>query len=216
MDLRSYHLMELSIAQDPADPRRSLPAIGPHHRRVLDVGCGAGQTLISSRLPPGSLGVGIDIDHEPLVLGRELAPTLQFLRARGEALPFTPSSFDLVICRVALPYMHIRRALAEMARVLVHGGDIWLVLHPWRMTMAELRGAVQGLRLRSALHRGYVTVSSLLFHAAGVQMAWPPNGSYESFQTVRGMRRALRSAGFDRIEFTRAAGFIATARRTGG
>ena len=211
---RAYHLMELSIARDRADPRRSLPDLQPRHRRVLDIGCGAGQTLIASELPEGTLGVGIDIDHEPLVLGREMAPALHFVRARGEALPFRPSSFDLVICRVALPYMHLARAVGEMARVLAPGGDVWLALHPWRMTLAELLGAMRRFRGRMVAHRIYVMASSILLHVAGRQMAWPPSGSYESFQTETGMRRALSSAGFDRIAFRRTPGFIATARRS--
>jgi SAM-dependent methyltransferase len=213
MSTRAYHLMELEIARDSADPRRSLPELRPHHRRVLDIGCGAGQTLIASDLPAGTLGVGIDIDHDSLTLGRELAPGLHFLRGRGERLPFRPSSFDLVICRVALPYMQLARAVGEMARVLAPGGDVWLALHPWRMTAAELAGALRRLRLRMAVHRAYVVANSILFHVAGRQVAWPPAGGYESFQTEAGMRRALSAAGFSGIVFRRTAGFIATATR---
>jgi ubiquinone/menaquinone biosynthesis C-methylase UbiE len=213
MDLRSYHLMELAIARDPADPRRRMPPIAPHHRRVLDIGCGAGQTLIASALPPGALRVGIDIDPEAIALGRELDPALHLLRARGEALPFGDTSFDLVICRVALPYMHIGRAIGEMARVLAPGGDVWLVLHPWQMTAGELAGAVRRGHVRAALHRAYVTANSILFHLAGAQLPWPPTGRYESFQTEHGVRRALGAAGFRHIAFERRRGFIATAQR---
>src|SRR5439155_7116311 len=42
------HLAELKIALDPSDPRRFIPAGIPEHSKVLDVGCGAGQTLIAA------------------------------------------------------------------------------------------------------------------------------------------------------------------------
>jgi ubiquinone/menaquinone biosynthesis C-methylase UbiE len=214
MDERSYHLIELAIAQDASDPRRSLPPIAAHHRRVLDIGCGAGQTLIASALPAGTLGVGVDIEHGALALGRTLAPPLHFLRARGEALPFAPASFDIVICRVALPYMHIGRALTEMARVLAPGGDVWLVLHPWQMTAGELFAAVRRLKVKATLYRAYVMASSVLFHVAGVQIVWPFGARrFESFQTERGIRRSLATAGFTRIHFQRASAFIVTARK---
>lgn len=212
MDERAYQLLELAVARDPTHPRRSLPPVAPHHRRVLDIGCGAGQTLLATPFPPGTFRVGVDVAHEALVLGRELAPDLPLLGARGEWLPFASAAFDLLICRVALPYMHTGRAVAEMARVLAPGGDVWLVLHPWRMTVAELFAAARALRVRVALHRMYVLANSLLLHAAGREVAWPISGTHESFQTERAMRRRLRQAGFQQIAFQRGAAFVATAR----
>ena len=210
----SDHLSELSIARNSRDARRHMPAIGPHHGRVLDIGCGAGQTLIASPLRSGALAVGLDLDHDALVLGHQLAPGLPLLRARAETLPFPDASFDLVVCRVALPYMHMGRAVGEMARVLSPDGDLWLLLHPWRMTAREFGGALRRLRLRSALHRAYVTANSLLFHLTGTEVPWPPTGSFESFQTERGVRRALALAGFRDIGFDRTRAFVATARRS--
>ena len=45
-----YHEQELRIALDPANPKRLVPDTGSA-TSVLDIGCGAGQTLIA--LPPG-------------------------------------------------------------------------------------------------------------------------------------------------------------------
>ena len=91
-----------------------MPVVEARHRRILDIGCGAGQTLIGSTLDPGVLAVGIDLDHAALALGKQFTPSIHFVEGRGEALPFNHEAFDLVICRVALPYMHIARALSEI------------------------------------------------------------------------------------------------------
>jgi len=83
MDIGAYHVLELQIASDPVDRRRCMPAIRSEHRRIVDVGCGAGQTLIASRLGANVTAVGIDCDERALELGRHLNPHLPFIRARG-------------------------------------------------------------------------------------------------------------------------------------
>src|SRR5687768_18080772 len=98
-----YHRLELAIATGPNDSRRVMPVIEERHRRILDIGCGAGQTLIGSELRDGVLAVGLDLDHAALALGKQFSPSIQFVEGRGEALPFDHEAFDLVICRVALP-----------------------------------------------------------------------------------------------------------------
>ena len=179
---------------------------------MLDVGCGAGQTLIASRLGPDVRGIGVDVAHDALVLGRSLAPRLAFVRAGGEALPFRGDAFDLVICRVALPYMHIPRALAEMGRVLARHGDLWLVLHPWSMTAREWVDALRAVHVRKLVHRTYIVLNSIVFHLTGAMVRWP-RGGYESFQTRRAMRRGLSAAGFVDVRISRTAAFIVRARK---
>ena len=98
-----YHLRELRIATDPTDPRRNMPRILDADREILDVGCGAGQTLIASRLPAGVRAVGVDIDKSSLAMGRRLAPGIGFVCAKGEFLPFQTDRFDLVFSRGRRP-----------------------------------------------------------------------------------------------------------------
>src|SRR5690349_10284812 len=160
-DTSKYHRLELAIASDPHDTRRVMPRVEERHRRILDVGCGAGQTLIGCQLKNGVLAVGLDTDSSALALGREFTKTVQFVMGEGEALPFGDASFDLVICRVALPYMHVEKALSEMARVLAAGGDVWLVLHPFSMTTRELRANVARLQLKAGLYRAWVLLNGL-------------------------------------------------------
>lgn len=214
MDTHDYHLQELSIANDPGDPRRVMPPVSAGHRRILDVGCGAGQTLIASNLGPDMLMVGVDLDHSALTLGRQLSNNIRFVRASGEALPFVDECFDLVICRVALPYMHVYKALAEMSRVLIAGGDLWIVLHPFRVTAKELLASITRFQLKASLYRLWVLMNGLTLHTFGKQWAFPLTGRrYESWQTRRSIARALKAAGFDHVEISRGRHFLVTATK---
>ena len=216
MTTEAYHLEELRIARDASDPRRTVPTVRPHHRRILDVGCGAGQTLIAC-VPGGDdapFAVGVDLDRDALALGRRLDGGLAFANSLGERLPFADASFDLVFSRVALPYMPVGVALREMARVLAPGGDLWLTLHPLDKTLAELRGDLRARRAKALLHRAYVIANGLSLDLLGRE--WPTpwrRDRYESFQTERAIRRALAAAGFVDVRTERGAAFVVTARR---
>jgi ubiquinone/menaquinone biosynthesis C-methylase UbiE len=114
----------------------SLEALGGARvERVLDVGCGAGQELLPFVQGRGAVGVGVDVAPETGRAGRELfdarAPSARvaFVRAAAEALPFAAGSFDVVVCRLALPYTDNARALSEMSRVLRAGGVLILKIH---------------------------------------------------------------------------------------
>jgi len=209
-----YHQLELAIATDPDDTRRVMPVVATSHGRILDVGCGAGQTLIGSNLSPDVFAVGIDVDHGALALGKYLNPAIHFVNGRGESLPFKNRFFDLVICRVSLPYMHISRALSEMARVTAVGGDLWLVLHPFSMTAKELRTNLTRLQLKAAVYRLWVLINGFSLNILGKQLHWPGNEThYETWQTSKAMRRALWAAGFDQVRISHGKHFVVTARR---
>jgi len=209
-----YHQLELAIATDPDDTRRVMPVVATSHGRILDVGCGAGQTLIGSNLSPDVFAVGIDVDHAALALGKHLNPAIHFVNGRGESLPFKNRFFDLVICRVSLPYMHISRALSEMARVTAVGGDLWLVLHPFSMTAKELGTNLTRLQLKAVVYRLWVLINGFSLNTLGKQLHWPGNEThYETWQTSKAMRRALWAAGFDQVRISHGKHFVVTARR---
>jgi ubiquinone/menaquinone biosynthesis C-methylase UbiE len=209
----AYHVLELQIACNPADTRRVMPRIRPHHRLILDVGCGAGQTLIASSLAPGVTAIGIDSDAAALGLGRRLDKRIGFACAKGESLPLPSDHFDLVISRVSLPYMRRRAALAEMARVLRPGGDAWFVLHPAARLKRELATCVRRGDIRQALHRLYVMGNGALASFTGHEFPSPLSGRYESFQTEDGIRRELEALGFVDIAIERRSFFVVTARK---
>lgn len=216
MDIARYHFLELQIACNPADTRRVMPRVHSTCRRILDVGCGAGQTLVASALGDQVTAIGIDVDDRALRLGRTIDPRIGYVQARGESLPLPTGHFELVISRVALPYMNQRPALAEMARVLERGGTLWLALHPASQVFTRLRECVRQRDWRSALRRLYALANGALFHFTGREVRAPGrHGSrFESFQTPQRMRLELEALGFEDIRIERRASFfVVTARK---
>lgn len=99
---------------------------------VLDLGCGAGQELLPFLEKTGAVCVGVDSAAELGKITSEMfggENRAGFVRSEGERLPFSDESFDVVLCRVALPYMDNRKAVGEIARVLKPGGVLLLKTH---------------------------------------------------------------------------------------
>jgi ubiquinone/menaquinone biosynthesis C-methylase UbiE len=213
MDIGAYHVLELQIASDPVDSRRVMPTIGAQHRRIVDVGCGAGQTLIASRLKDDVVAFGVDRDHGALSLGRMLYPRLRLIRARGEQLPLPSNYFDLAISRVALPYMRTTAALSEMARVLTPGGDLWIALHPFSFVWGELKAALKRRRWGAALNRIYALANGGLEHFTGRELPVAWRGRHNSFQTEARIVRTLAALGFENIRVDKRRFFVVTASK---
>jgi SAM-dependent methyltransferase len=104
-------------------------------QRVLDVGCGAGQDILPFVEKTGAFCVGLDQAAEfgavvkTVFEQEDLKKRTAFVRSIGERIPFADASFDVVLCRVALPYMNNRRTIAEVARLLKPNGVFLLKTH---------------------------------------------------------------------------------------
>lgn len=104
-------------------------------KKVLDVGCGAGQELLPFLEKTSAFCVGVDAADElgqvtKSVFGaKSFEKRVDFVRSFGERLPFANSSFDVILCRVALPYMDNRKAISEISRILKPGGIFLLKTH---------------------------------------------------------------------------------------
>lgn len=210
----AYHLRELAIARDPASPEHVQPEIGPADRTIVDLGCGAGQSLIAAGIGEGRTAIGVDIDLGALALGRTLTTTLHFVAGRAEVLPIASSTVDLVISRVALPYTDVPAALREIGRVLRPGGRCWLALHPPALAWRELIRAIRRASLRAVAYQLYVLANGTSLHLVGRQFAYPLRRTrFESVQRSDGVRRALIAAGFGSIVVERGRFFVVTAVR---
>ncbi|MEX2299980.1 MAG: class I SAM-dependent methyltransferase [Bryobacterales bacterium] len=202
-----YHLAELKIALDPNDRRHIVPPPLPPSRKVLDVGCGAGQTLIAAY--PERVSFGIDFSLEALKLGESLTQDIRFCQAKAEGLPFQSQQFDFVFSRVTLPLTKIRSALGEIRRVLKPDGGLWMTVHSPSMRWKRAKEGTW----KAKCFFVYVAVNSLLFHFTQRQFSF--FGRYDSFQTEKGITRALEELGFGGIEIVKNGElFLVTARTT--
>ena len=198
-----YHLSELKIALDPTSPNHILPPRLLTPGRVLDVGCGAGQTLLA--VYPNRVTFGLDVDFDALQFGTTITNNVRFVCAKAEAMPYRSEEFNYVIARVSLAYTDISASLREIKRVLKPGGQIWMVLHTFSIAREGRRNDWKG-----KIFLAYVALNSAVFHL--VQRQFSFCGRYESFQTERGITRALRRAGFEEIAITRGDHFVVTAQ----
>ena len=204
----AYHRAELDVARDATNPQRLVPDPG-NATRILDIGCGAGQTIAALDCAPRSVGVDIDVDALRYGASGAMGEPLRLAAATGEHLPFRDGSFDFVYSRVALPYMDIPAALAEAHRVMRRGGRLWLALHPIAIPLEQFRRG----NLRGRIYATCTVANGLWFHLTG-RTVHIGNRFRESIQTERGMRLALARAGFSSVEFRRTSlHFIVTAVR---
>jgi SAM-dependent methyltransferase len=214
MSDREYHILELEIACAKNDPRRVAPSLGGGFRRILDLGCGAGQTLIACDLSPEVFCCGVDVDQDALSLGKRLANNISFVRASGERLPFPDNFFEAVVSRLSLPYMHLPSALREIARVLIPGGQIWLALHPFSIAFDGFARSLKERNVKNLTYQCYVIANGIFFHFTGRQFRSPFNRDRcESFQTAGGVLRALRAAGLSQAQAARGEFFVVTASK---
>jgi SAM-dependent methyltransferase len=200
-EYEDYLELEWSLfAGDPARQRESAQAVaGVATRRVLDVGCGAGQEMIPFAAA-GAWCVGVDIARQSAGVATRLFAErypglpVTFARAAAEDLPFDDGAFDVLLCRVVIPYTDNARALGEMSRVLRPGGALLLKVHHLRYYLRKLAAGLRQGSPLSAVHALRVLVSGALYHATGRQ---PAGGLLlrESFLTAGLLKRELGRAG---------------------
>jgi ubiquinone/menaquinone biosynthesis C-methylase UbiE len=169
-------------------------------RRVLDIGCGAGQEMLPF-VEHGASAVGMDVMPEVGQVGGKMFASkgfgekVSFMRASGDELPFEDESFDVLICRGALMFMNNAKALKEMARVLSPGGVFFLMVQapPYYWNKAG-----KGLRtgnVLSSVHAARVLLAGNYYLLTGKQSYGKLTAAGEIFQTRKSLSRALAPLG---------------------
>ena len=93
---------------------------------VLDLGCGTGHVSRGLRAR-GEVVVGLDRRIEPAADGLAQSGPSQ-VKADAAQLPFTSASFAAVIALDLLEHVDDRVVLAEIARILAPGGQVFLTV----------------------------------------------------------------------------------------
>ena len=99
----------------------------PPPGRLLDVGCGTG--VLAARLAArGYEATGLDPSDGMLSVLRERAPAVTAVQASATEMPFDDAEFDLSVSVATMHHIAdpdaVRRALAEMVRVVRPGGKV--------------------------------------------------------------------------------------------
>lgn len=102
--------------------------------RVLDLGCGEGESASHLAEVFGAQMVGLDLDEDALgvargrMAGNERMRGHQFLKGDAATIPFAPDSFDAIFCERSLhAFENEERCVGEMERVLKSSGCIGIV-----------------------------------------------------------------------------------------
>ena len=118
--------------------------------RILDIGCGGGDTVLdlARRVAPDGSIVGIDVSAAVLAFARRAAEGLgqvRFIQADAQAPPFAPASFDAAFSRFGVMFFADPvAAFANIRRSLRPGGRLAFVC--WRpMTENPWMGAAMAV-----------------------------------------------------------------------
>lgn len=109
-------------------------------KRVLDVGCGAGNDVIAMSNIVGPQGFVVGVDHDTEMLTQAMktvkdlnnASPIYLQQCEAERLPFASNHFDA--CRSERLFMHLptpEQALSEMYRVTKPGGKVVVIDTDW-------------------------------------------------------------------------------------
>jgi len=137
-------LQEQTDAQLDSFGREAMARLGvARGKRVVDVGCGCGQTLLelADLVGPEGRVLGVDISAPMLERARQRAasrPSVSVVLADAQTHPFAPAGFDAAFSRFGVMFFDdARAAFANLRRALVPGGRLAFVCwqdiarNPW-------------------------------------------------------------------------------------
>ena len=120
----SARLQQLVADQLIQDIRAILPTT--FDGRILDAGCGTGYCLNQlHRICPQATLLGIDFAETMLMQHTRPSHALA-INADIQKLPLADASVDLYVSSLAWQWCHLNQAIAEAARVLKPGAQLWL------------------------------------------------------------------------------------------
>lgn len=131
---------------------RIVAALAPVSGRVLDAGCGTGGLLarLAERRPDLAL-LGLEYAADGSARARDKSG-VEIVRGSVNAMPFADGAFDAVVAADLLCHAAVDppRALAEISRVLRHGGRLVVNMPAFRWLASTHDGRVHNARRQSA------------------------------------------------------------------
>lgn len=99
----------------------------PQGIRILDVGCGIGNSLFALQAKGYSNTVGLDIERQLIEYARQMVPQAHLVVASAEQIPFRDGAFDCAICYDLLEHvLKPERVIDNISRVLSENGTIYM------------------------------------------------------------------------------------------
>jgi SAM-dependent methyltransferase len=156
---RNAIFQELLEGRNPEDVAfEAVAEIDP--KRVLDVGCGLGESAERFSRDLGAQVCAIDTSSRMVELTRDRGIDAQV--ADAEQLPFGDAEFDCVFVGWVLYHVPgLEQAIAEAARVLKPGGRLVASTY-FENNLSELWDLIEGLGPREALSFSHTTGAELL------------------------------------------------------
>ncbi|MEW5774774.1 MAG: methyltransferase domain-containing protein [Thermodesulfobacteriota bacterium] len=164
--------------------------------RVLDVGAGTGFLCraLAPRLSWRSY-VALDLSPDMLRTHRQNAPEALCVAGDGEAPPFAPASFDLLVSASTLQWFAApERSLPALFRLLRPGGAFSLAVYT-HGALAELAAASAASGFGSVLPLRPAGDWLDLLRRAGAQPQWRTEKRILYFPTVREVLLSLQRTG---------------------
>jgi SAM-dependent methyltransferase len=164
---------------------------------VVDIGCGAGQTLAAIGQQVSCRRIGVDASAADLDLARAFQPVYgagsgaEFMVGDAYHVPIMSGDCDAVVTILVSLYLRRQAFLDEVCRILRPGGRFLLISIGPDYPLARIQA---GLRKRTLDKVGpFMLLNGLLLHLTGRQITF--RGRSHIFETAGGLRRDLRRAG---------------------
>lgn len=99
----------------------------PQGIRILDVGCGIGNSLFALQAKGYSNTVGLDIERQLIEYAKQMVPQARLVVASAEQIPFRDGAFDCAICYDLLEHvLKPEKVIDNISRVLSENGTIYM------------------------------------------------------------------------------------------